>query len=300
MKKKNGEKKETAGKKNINYVIGLVGAIAVCLIGMVSKVTLDPKFDITINFKWLIRFFDPASVFITIGCTIFVLICSFPGSMLKEIPKHLKIIMSSGRFNPVGYIDQLEELAQAARKEGLLSLENRANQIEDPFFKSAIMLVVDAYDADKIRNILETDIDNMSARHESVASMYDKGSSVAPAFGMVGTLVGLINMLKSMDIGGDSQSSLGSDMGTALITTLYGCILAHMVFGPIATLLRARDEEEVLCKVIIVEGVMSIQAGENPKFLRERLMTYVSQTEREGDGDEGGKKGKKGKKKSEE
>ena len=134
----------------------------------------------------------------------------------------------------------------------------------------------------------------MSARHEDAAAMYDKASSVAPAFGMVGTLVGLINMLKGMDLSGGSQSSLGSDMGTALITTLYGCILAHMIFGPIATLLRNRDSEEVLCKMIIVEGVMSIQAGENPKFLRERLMTFMAQEQRDEEG--GKKKGKKAKK----
>ena len=112
---------------------------------------------------------------------------------------------------------------------------------------------------------------------------------MAPAFGMVGTLVGLVNMLKGMNLEGGA-GNLGSDMGTALITTLYGCILAHMIFGPIANLLRIRDEEEVLCKMIIVEGVMSIQAGENPKFLRERLMTYLSGYQRDGGG---GKKGKK-------
>ena len=97
---------------------------------------------------------------------------------------------------------------------------------------------------------------------------------------MVGTLVGLINMLKSMDVEGGA-GDLGGAMGTALITTLYGCIMAHMVFGPVAQLLRGRDEEEVLCKQIIVEGVMAIQAGENPKALKERLLTYMAQRERE-------------------
>ncbi len=286
-------------KLNLSYIIGLVGALLVCLFGMVTKVTLDP-FGVTANPKLLINFFDPSSILITIGCTIFVVVASFPATMLKEMPKHLKIILDNNRFDPAYYIEQLVELAQVARKEGLLSLEERASQQEDPFFKQAIMLIVDAYDADKVRNILETDIENMSSRHDIVAGMYDKASSVAPAFGMVGTLVGLINMLKGMDLSGDSQSSLGSDMGTALITTLYGCLLAHMVFGPIATLLRNRDEEEVLCKMIIVEGVMSIQAGENPKFLRERLMTYMAQKDRdlEGGGN-GGKKGKKNKKDAE-
>ena len=134
------------------------------------------------------------------------------------------------------------------------------------------------------------DIEQSVARHEDGAGMYDKASAVAPAFGMVGTLVGLINMLKAMDVesgGGD----LGPAMATALVTTLYGCVLAHMNFGPIATQLRRRDEEETLCKLIIVDGIMSIQSGANPKFLREKLLTFMGQKQRS---EEGGKKGKQG------
>ena len=289
------EKKASGGgkKMNIGYLIGLLGAIIVCLIGMVSKVQMQPSFKIEINFKWLVNFFDPASILITIGCTVFIVIASFPGSMIGQMGKHLGIIMTNNKFDPMYYIDQLVELAQVARKEGLLSLEERARQQTDPFFRQAVMLVVDAYDADKVQNILETDIENMSARHDMVAGMYEKASSVAPAFGMVGTLVGLINMLKGMDLSSGGQSSIGSDMGTALITTLYGCLLAHMIFGPIATQLRNRDVEEVLCKLIIVEGVKSIQAGENPKFVRERLLTFMSQKQREMAGEEGGKGKKK-------
>ena len=136
------------------------------------------------------------------------------------------------------------------------------------------------------------DIEQSSARHEDAAGMYDKASSVAPAFGMVGTLVGLINMLKGMDVTGEGgASTIGTSMGTALITTLYGCVLAHMIFGPIATQLRQRDEEETLCKLIIVEGIMSIQSGANPKFLREKLLTFLGQKQRDGGGDKKGKKG---------
>ena len=288
---------------NITYIIGLLGAIVVFLFGCVAKVVLEPSFGVSFDFGQLINFFDPASILITIGCTVFVVIASFPPRMLKNIPKHFKTIMNKKQFDPMAQIDQLVELAQIARKNGLLSLEEKAMEQPDPFFKQAIMLIVDAYDPEKVRSILETDIENMSARHEDTAAMYDKASSVAPAFGMVGTLVGLINMLKGMDLSGDTQSSLGSDMGTALITTLYGCILAHVFFGPIATVLRQRDEEEVLCRTIIMEGVMSIQAGENPKFLRERLLTYMDQKNREnpsaegeGEGEEGAGKKKKKKK----
>lgn len=277
---------------NLNYIIGLVAAITVFLFGCVSSVVVVPKFDISFNFDNLINFFDPASILITIGCTFAIIIASFPGDMLASVLKHFKIILNTKNFQPAQYIDQLVELAQIARKNGLLALEERANNQTDPFFKQAIMLIVDANDPDKVRSILENDIECMSARHEGAAGMYDKASSIAPAFGMVGTLVGLINMLKGMDME-SGGGNLGSDMGTALITTLYGCILAHMVFGPIATLLRNRDEQEVLCKMIIIEGIMSIQSGENPKFLKERLLTYMSQKQRQLA--EGGGKGKKGK-----
>ena len=166
-------------------------------------------------------------------------------------------------------------------------LDNLSGRLESMKDYDAVKDVINnmptAYDPDKVRSILENDIECMSARHDDAAAMYDKASSVAPAFGMVGTLVGLINMLKGMNLE-EGNTNIGSDMGTALITTLYGCILAHMVFGPIATLLRNRDEEEVLCKMIIVEGIMSIQAGENPKFLRDRLLTYMAQKQREGSG----------------
>nr|WP_325186428.1 MotA/TolQ/ExbB proton channel family protein [uncultured Oscillibacter sp.] len=269
---------------NINYIIGLVGALAVFLLGCVLGINIGPNaVGDTITFApgnlW--NFFDAASIFIVIGCTMFIVCASFPGSTLKAMPKHFGIILKNKLFDPVQYIEQLVELAQIARKNGLLSLEEKANEQTDPFFKQAIMLIVDANDQDKVRAILENDIECMSARHEDAAAMYDKASSVAPAFGMVGTLVGLINMLNNMSLDGGGASSLGKDMGTALITTLYGCIMAHMIFGPVAQLLRVRDAEEVLCKQIIVEGVMAIQAGENPKALKERLMTYMSQRDRE-------------------
>ena len=279
---------------NITYIIGVVAALLVFLLGCVLGINIGPKAGdlppVTFTPGNLWNFFDAASIFIVIGCTFAIVVASFPASTLSSIPKHFGVMLNAAKFDPMKYIDQLVELAQTARKNGLLALEGKANEQEDPFFKMAIMLIVDANDPDKVRAILENDIECMSARHEDAASLYDKASSVAPAFGMVGTLVGLINMLAGMDptSGG---SNLGKDMGTALITTLYGCILAHMLFGPIANNLRIRDSEEVLCKQIIVEGIMSIQSGENPKALREKLLTYVPQNQREGGGKSGGKSG---------
>ena len=271
---------------NITYIIGVIGAFGVMVVGMMqSEAGFVPG--------QIMNFVDPASVFITIGCTFAVLIASFPVGTLAAIPKHFAVMMNTKKYDPMAVIEQLVELAQVARKNGLLALEEMGNQQSDPFFKQCIMLVVDNNDADQAREIMMNDIEQSSARHEDAAGMYDKASSVAPAFGMVGTLVGLINMLKGMDVTGEGgASTIGTSMGTALITTLYGCVLAHMIFGPIATQLRQRDEEETLCKLIIVEGIMSIQAGANPKFLREKLLTFMSQKQRTDDG--GGKKGKKG------
>ena len=264
----------------------------VFFLGCIMGINIGPNAPegadlITIEIGNLWNFFDAASIFIVIGCTFAIVVASFPPSTLGSIPKHFGIMLNTGKFNPMNYIDQLVDLAQTARKNGLLALEGKANEQEDPFFKQAIMLIVDANDPDKVRAILENDIDCMSARHEDAAGLYDKASSVAPAFGMVGTLVGLINMLRTMDPtsgGGD----LGGSMSTALVTTLYGCILAHMIFGPIGNNLRIRDGEEVLCKQIIVEGIMSIQSGENPKALREKLLTYIPQGQREGAAPSGG------------
>lgn len=269
---------------NLTYIIGLVLAIAVMVLGMANGL---PPYD----FGQLENFFDAPSVMITIGCTFAIVVASFPAKTLAAIPKHFKIMLNTKKNNPEYYIDKLTDLAQKARKDGLLALEEPAAEETDPFFKMAIMLIVDANDPDRVRSILENDIDCMSARHEANAALYDKASSVAPAFGMIGTLVGLINMLKGMDVT-SGGSNLGKDMSVALVTTLYGCILAHMIFGPVANNLRRQDEEEVLCKLIVVEGITGIQSGENPKFLRERLLTFVAQKRRDAEG--GGKKGKKG------
>ncbi len=275
-----------SGSMNITYIIGVVGAILVMIVGMMfggEAGLLTPS--------QVGNFFDPASIFIVIGCTLLIVVASFPVSALKDIPKHIKVVLNTKGNDPMSIIDELVELAQVARKNGLLALEEKGNQQEDPFFKQCIMLIVDNNDADQAREIMMNDIEQSSARHEAGAGMYDKGSSVAPAFGMVGTLVGLINMLKAMDVS-SGGGNLGPAMATALVTTLYGCVLAHMIFGPIANQLRQRDEEEMLCKLIIVEGIMSIQAGSNPKALREKLLTFVAQRQRDGSG--GDKKGKGG------
>ena len=284
---------------NVVYLIGIALALIFTVFGIIVSIGINPGQSPMFTFgfapKSLWNFLDVSSILIVIGGTLAVVIACYP-KLAKSFPKHIKIMLRAQAFDPAVYVDQLVELAQIARKNGLLALEEKANEQSDPFFKQAIMLIVDANDPDRVRSILENDIEQTSARHQEVVAMYERGSNAAPAFGMIGTLIGLINMLKGLD--GADMDSLGPNMSVALITTFYGSFLAHVIFNPIAANLTARDEEEILCRQIIVEGIMAIQSGENPKFLRERLMTFMNQKAREsgtqGEGG-GGRRKKRGK-----
>lgn len=248
---------------DISSILGLVIGAGVILWG--------------IGFGSLGNFWDPSSLAIVIGGTVSAVIASYPLSRLKQLIKHSKILISGGKYRPEEAIDKLVELAQLARKNGLLALEEQANQLEDPFFKQGILLVIDAMDEEKVRAMLEQEIDNMIERHEASAEIYDKAAAFAPAFGMIGTLIGLINMLKGMDLSAGSSSSIGEDMSVALITTLYGCLFANLILMPIAKKLRIRNDEEILYKQIILEGVLGIQEGDNPKNLKEKLLSHLAE-----------------------
>ena len=144
------------------------------------------------------------------------------------------------------------------------------------------MLIVDATEPEEVRNLLESDVDAMLTRHEDCIGIYSMLEAKAPAFGMIGTLVGLVNMLKGMNLEGEGGAGdIGPAMAVALITTFYGCIFAHLIFSPIGNKLKVRNDEELLYKSIMIEGILAIQAGDNPKFFREKLVTFVSQKERQ-------------------
>lgn len=249
------------------------------------------------------NFIDVPSIIITCGGTFAGILAAFPMSTLKTVPSHFKIIMAKSKYHPMEYIETIIELAGEARKSGLLILEEKAVNLEDPFFKNGIMLIVDAIEEEKVRQILEGDLDYLSSRHEAGVNIYLKGAAFAPAFGMIGTLIGLVNMLASMDMTStDGADGIGAGMATALITTLYGSVLANLFFAPLATKLAIKSGEEILCKEIIIEGIISIQAGENPKLIREKLTSFLEQKNRSNEttSDSGGnpkkKKGKKDKK----
>lgn len=258
-------------KLNITGIIGLVLALAlIVVIGMAYGTDANGKKAIIIS--QMINFWDPASVAITVGGTIGGVIFMFPAKILKNAGKMMGMVFNQRKYNPNEYIENMVEYCKIARLKGILQLEESANECTDPFMKSALMLIVDANDSEKVQAMLDDSIDFMCERHEANISMWLKASSSAPAFGMIGTLVGLINMLAALDpTDSGSAASLGAGMATALITTFYGCIMANVIFNPIANQLKYTHNDEVLCMQIIEEGALAIISGANPRYVQEKL-----------------------------
>jgi len=221
----------------------------------------------TIIISQLKGFWDPNSVLIVFGGTFSALMVSFAPQSFKKIPKHMKIMVKPTKYKPTDFIEQIVSFAKEARINGLLALEDKLNQVEDKFLKNSLLLVVDSVDPKKVKTLLDTELEYLDERHSESMAFYLKGSDYAPAFGMVGTLIGLINLLGNLD----DAESLAVNMAVALITTLYGVLLSNLFFKPVANKLKKRHEEEYLCKMIISEGVQSIQDGDNPTFIQEKL-----------------------------
>ena len=230
-----------------------------------------------IGFAKIGNFIDIPSMVIVIGGALSATLSSYPLGILKDIPKHFAVLIRGNRYNIPKLIEQLVDLGTIARQSGLLALEDKAAEIKDPFFRQSVLMIVDANDPDKVRLLLERELDNMMVRHDQAAGLYEKAASYAPSFGMIGTLIGLINMLKLLD----DPSSIGPNMAVALVTTLYGSLIANWISIPIATKLRAKNQKEIMMKEVICEGILSIQAGENPRVIEEKLKSFLAPSERE-------------------
>jgi chemotaxis protein MotA len=162
-------------------------------------------------------------------------------------------------------------MSEKARREGLLALEEELEDLEDEFMKKGLRLVVDGTDAEIIRNLMETELSQMQGRHAEKIGAINMWGGLAPGLGMLGTVIGLIGMLKNLE----DKSALGPNMAVALITTLYGSMMANLVLIPVAGKLKAKDEAESLVKEMQIEGVLSIQAGDNPRILAMKLLSYL-------------------------
>ncbi|MGN0665185.1 MAG: motility protein A [Huintestinicola sp.] len=244
---------------NIAWIVGFVIAVGMTVYGMVSGGEIG----------W---FVDVPSLAIVVGGTIGAVIANYPLSTIKKIGTLIKIAVKPPKYDPEEYINMMVDYCKTARQKGILALEEQANACTDQFTKSALMLIVDANDSEKVKSMLDDSINFMCDRHDANGAIFARASGVAPAFGMIGTLCGLIGMLKQMDpTDPNSAASLGGAMSTALVTTFYGSIMAHIIFTPIGNQLSYIHNSEILCLQIIEEGTLAIISGANPRYVEEKL-----------------------------
>lgn len=243
---------------NITTIIGLLSGVAFIYIGIVLNGEIR-------------SFYDIASIMITLGGSIAATFVNYPLSQLARVPKMILKAFKNEKYDFQEGMDMILEFALTARREGLLSLEETAENMKDRFLKKGIMLVVDGTNPELVKSVMETELNAIEERHKSGQAIFESLAGFAPAFGMIGTLIGLINMLKKLD----DPSTLGPSMAVALVTTFYGTVLANLVFLPMAGKLRDMSAREVMYKEFMLEGILSIQAGENPRIIEEKLKAFI-------------------------
>lgn len=256
-------------------VLGLLLCISLIIYGIVSG---DDGWASLINFG------DFASVLITLGGSFSSVLTMFSVKDYIGGVKSFALVLKVSDNNTPEIIRKIIDLSNVARKEGLLSLEEAASDLNDDFLKKGILLIVDGTDPDLVRAIMETELISIEGRHRKRIAFWDSLASMGPAWGMIGTLIGLINMLNKMS----DVASVGPNMSIALITTLYGSMLANWICIPVSTKLKNKNDDEMMVKEIMIEGLLSIQAGENPRVIEEKLKSFLAPADRVSAGSEEG------------
>jgi chemotaxis protein MotA len=217
-------------------------------------------------------FFDLPSIFMVLGGGIASTLISYRIGEIAKIMKVVKNAFSSEKSSSEDTIRMLVELSQKARREGLLALESEQERLDDEYVKQSLQLIVDGVEPETIRESMNLELENLQARHAKGQGIFKLMGALFPAWGMIGTLVGLIALLRSLD----DPSKIGPAMALALVTTFYGSVLANFVCIPIANKLAVKSKEEIKQKEMIIEGILSIQAGENPRIMEHKLKTFLS------------------------
>lgn len=255
-------------------ILGLVLCFVMCIYGIIDNAGIEN----------IGRYLDLPSAIITFGGAFFAVMAM---NSMKDYVGGLKsftLVFKTPLVDARSMIQKIIDLSNVARKEGLLSLEEAAGDLDDEFMKKGILLIVDGTDPELVRGIMETELVSIEDRHKKKIAFWDDLGSMGPAWGMIGTLVGLVNMLYEMD----DPSSIGPSMAVALITTLYGSLLANWICAPVAGKLKVNNASEMMMKEIMIEGLLSIQAGENPRVIEEKLKSFLSPGDRITQGGEGG------------
>jgi len=248
---------------DIATLIGLIAAFGLMLMAILQGGGLG-------------MFIDVASILIVFGGTAGVALVNFP---LSDVLSAVNVAKKAFLFKETNtnLLEQLMEFANKARKEGILSLQSSIDTIEDEFLIKALQMAVDGQEPDDLKGMLNTEIDYIQQRHALGVSIFESLGGISPAMGMVGTLIGLVQMLQNMS----DPSSIGPAMAVALLTTFYGAVLANVIFLPIAGKLKTRSKTELLQKTIIVEGMGSILSGENPRVMEQKLHAFIAPKLRE-------------------
>ena len=263
------------GTTDLGTLIGLLAGLGIILIGIIQSGG---------KLYW---FFNLNSLLIVLGGTFAATMVNLPLRAVGNIFNVLQNVFRGEDYDYIGIIDEIVQKAQKARKDGLLSLEADLPTMRDGFFKNGIELAINERESSRLRTFLNLEMNNISSRHVAGQEMFLYMASYAPAFGMLGTVLGLIIMMNNFSSGGDGMeitasydvaerfADLLSGMGLALITTFYGVFMANMIFLPIGGKLKRRSENEMMLKSIVVEGIISIHAREHPILIKEKLMTFV-------------------------
>ncbi len=259
---------------DIASLAGIILGLVMLVFGILSSAGLAGVYE----------YLDAPSAIITFGGAFS---CTLASVSLQNFISGLKsfmLIFKVTAQDTTEMIRKIIDLSNVARKEGLLSLEEAAADLDEPFLKKGILLIVDGTDPDLVRAIMETELMSVEGRHKDLIGFWDTLGAMGPAWGMIGTLVGLVDMLYHME----DPSTLGPAMAVALITTFYGSVLANWICIPVSNKLKADNAAEMMQKEVMIEGLLSIQAGENPRVIEEKLKSFLAPKDRENSGEDAG------------
>ena len=260
-------------------IASLLG-IVLCFVMMLYGIIVGAGIENLVKEYWNL----PSAV-ITFGGALAATLASYSLADYINGLKSFALVFKAPALNTAEMIRKIIDLSNVARKEGLLSLEEAAADMDDAFLKKGILLMVDGTDPELVRAIMETELVSIEGRHKTCIGFWDTLGAMGPAWGMIGTLIGLVDMLYHMD----KVATLGPAMAVALITTFYGSVLANAICTPVSNKLKADNGAEMMLKEVMIEGLLSIQAGENPRVIEEKLKSFLSPQDREAaGGDVGG------------
>jgi len=258
---------------DLGSIIGVIGTIVIIVAVLIIEGGSPAEL-----------FGHPQAILLTFMGSLMAAGVSAPFKVMLGAPKLFLVAIQTNKFETAEVINSLIEMAGKARRDGLLALEDETKTVTDAFLKKGLMLVVDGVDPPQVKEILTTEIAQMKERHALGAKLMNGAGGYAPTFGIIGTVMGLINVLKQLD----DPSSLGHAIAAAFLATLWGLLSANVFFLPLGGKLVTKTEEEVAYRELLIEGILGIQAGENPRMLREKLNAFMPPKDRQGEEESSG------------